>query len=94
MADRKAAIRGLVDQIYQTGASLLSGGDMKQTVITVGTGIKVDAFSIDLALSRSSYTVERIFLGSFNDLTLNRRTQSAREKRSLTEFSITAGLRF
>lgn len=94
VADRKQAIRGLVDQIYQTGASLLSGGDMKQTVITVGTGIKVDAFSIDLALSRSSYTVERIFLGSFNDLTLNRRTQSAREKRSLTEVSITAGLRF
>lgn len=94
VSQRKETIRELVDQIYQTGASLLAGGDMTQTVITLGTGIKVDAFSIDVALSRSSYTVERLFLGSFSDPSLNRRTQSAREKRSLTEFSITAGLRF
>ena len=52
------------------------------------------AFSADLSVARTSYTVERMFLGAFADFTRTLQVKTATENRSATEFTFTTSLRF
>jgi hypothetical protein len=92
--DRKAAIGAVVDRLYQESSTLLEGDDVNATTISVGSGIKVDAFSFDFAFTRTSYTVKTIFLGAFNDFTRNPAVETVVEDRTINELSFTTTLRF
>lgn len=93
-AERRAEVTSLINDLYQNGSLLLSGEDVPATTITLGSGFRVGAFSADLTLARTSYTVERIFLGAFSDFTRNLEVRTATEDRSITEFTFTTSLRF
>jgi hypothetical protein len=92
--ERKAEVRRLINDVYQNGSLLLSGDDVPATTISAGSGVRVGTFSAELSVSRTSYTVERIFLGAFADFTRNLQVKTAIEDRSITEFTFTTSLRF
>ncbi len=90
----KAEVTRLVDRLYHEGAGLLAGDEVNSTVLTVGTGIQVGAFQADLAFSRQSYTVDRVFQGAFADFVRDPGVLMVREKRGLNRFSFSTSLRF
>jgi hypothetical protein len=92
--DRKAAIGAVVDRLYQESSTLLEGDDVNATTLSIGSGVKVDSFSFDIAITRTSYTVKTIFLGAFNDFTRNQAVETVVEDRTINELSFTASLRF
>lgn len=93
-AERQAEISALMDEVYQDGSLLLEGDEVTTTTISVGTGIQVDSFSFDFGYARTKYEYTHLFLGSFNEFTLNTAVQTVTEDRSYTEMSFTATLRF
>lgn len=94
VAERQADISAIVNRLYQESSNLLRGDDVNASTISIGSGIKVDSFSFDLAVSRTSYTVKALFLGAFNDITRNQAVETVVEDRTITEMSFTASLRF
>jgi hypothetical protein len=93
-AQRQAAVMAELENIYRNGSNILSGTDVSASTLTAGTGISVGAFSAEFAIARTSYTIERVFLGAFADFTRNPDLNPAREDRSSTEFTFTTSLKF
>jgi hypothetical protein len=78
--------------------NLITSGDMvTANVFSFGFGVNIDAFTVDLALERSSYDLTNFYLSPvdpdlrFNALPLLETTQ---ESRSVTNISFTTRWRF
>lgn len=95
-----SALTALVNDLYRNGSSYLVGSKVPATIVTFGTGLSYGSFSLDFAVSHTTFAVDRIFLGAFTDITQYRPGGMAtgvlpvREDRSVNEVSITTTLKF
>lgn len=95
VSQRKALISSILSDLLQDGPGLIATDkSITGTTFSLGSGIAVGSFSLDVAYSRTSYTADRLFLGSFSDLTIAPRPQRVTEKHTVTELSIATTLRF
>ena len=94
LAERKEAVTDVLKQIYSEGSTLLTGSEVSATTLTAGAGVRVGAFAADISIARTSFTVDRFFLGAFSDYTRSHQVFLAGEDQSTTEFTFTTSLRF
>lgn len=93
--EKKALINSIVSDLLQNGTSLIATDKaVTGTTISLGSGISIGAFSLDASYSRTSYTVDRLFFGSFSDLTITPRPTGVTEKHTITELTLATTLRF
>lgn len=93
--EKRAQIDDALETILGDGFGMILTDDkVNATTISVGSGVSVGAFSFDVAYARTSFTLDRIFFGSFSDLTISPRPQNVREKHTNTELTISTSLRF
>lgn len=93
--EKRGLIGDALNTILTQGYNLIATNDkVNATTISVGSGISVGAFAFDVSYARSSFTLDRIFLGSFSDLTISPNPQVVREKRTSTEITLSSSLRF
>jgi hypothetical protein len=95
VSQKKALISSIVSDLLQNGTSLIATEKaVTGTTISLGSGVSIGAFSLDASYSRTSYTVDRLFLGSFSDLTISPRPTRVTEKHTVTELTLATTLRF